>query len=87
MELVFYSDEKKFNLDGSDGFQYYWADKSMPPETFSKRLSGGGSIMIWGAFGYKGTTCLQQIHRPIEYTRVLQFTRVMSLEERGKTNM
>ena len=33
----------------------------MPPETFSKQQSGVVSTMIWGAFGYKGTTCLQRI--------------------------
>ena len=60
-QSVFFSDEKKFSLGGPNGFQYYWADKSMPPETFPKRQSGGGSIMTWGAFGYKGTTCLQRI--------------------------
>ena len=48
-QSAFFSDEKKFNLDDPDGFQYYWADKSMPPEPFSKRQSGGGSIMIWDA--------------------------------------
>ena len=46
---VVLSDEKKFHLDGPDGFQKYWHAKSFPEENYSTRHSGGGSLMIWGA--------------------------------------
>lgn len=45
---IIFSDEKKFNLDGPDGFAYYWHDLRTEEKIFSKRQSGGGSVMVWG---------------------------------------
>ncbi|POM79033.1 Transposase [Phytophthora palmivora] len=47
---VVFSDEKKFNLDGPDGYQYYWRDLIKEKQIFSKRQSGGGSVFVWGSF-------------------------------------
>lgn len=49
---VIWSDEKKFNLDGPDGFAYYWHDLRKEPLIFSTRQQGGGGVMIWGSFGW-----------------------------------
>jgi transposase len=57
-EDVVFSDEKKFNLDGPDGFQYYWHDLRTEEQYFSKRQSGGASVMVWGAFSSKGKSSL-----------------------------
>lgn len=53
---IVFSDEKKFNLDGPDGYAYYWHDIRKEEKIFSKRSYGGGSVMIWAGFGYGGRT-------------------------------
>ena len=50
-----YSHEKKFNLDGPDGFGYYWRHLHNDERVFSKRKEGGGSVMVWGGFFYYGS--------------------------------
>lgn len=51
---VVYSDEKKFNLDGPDGYRYYWHDLRKEERVFSKRNFGGASVMVWAAFDATG---------------------------------
>ena len=55
---VVFTDEKKFNLDGPDGYQYYWHCLGNEEETYSTRQMGGGSLMVWLAVGYGGRTNL-----------------------------
>jgi hypothetical protein len=49
---VIFSDEKKFNLDGPDGYSYYWHDLRKLPEERMSRVVGGGGVMIWACMGY-----------------------------------
>lgn len=44
---VVFSDEKKFNLDRSDGFKYYGQDLLKEAQYFSKLQQGGAGVMIW----------------------------------------
>uniref|UniRef100_A0A914Q3Z0 Transposase n=1 Tax=Panagrolaimus davidi TaxID=227884 RepID=A0A914Q3Z0_9BILA len=51
---IIFSDEKKFILDGPDGFSHYWHDLKKEPRYFKRRNFGGGSLMVWGAFSALG---------------------------------
>ena len=56
---VVLSDEKKFNLDGPDGFQKYWHAKNFPEENYTRKYRGGRSHLIWRAFSSSGKFKLQ----------------------------
>ena len=53
-QIVIFSDEKKFNLDGPDGFHFHWRDLRREPRSVLRRNFGGGSVMIWAAISYHG---------------------------------
>ena len=55
---IIFSDEKKFNLDGPDGFSCYWHDLRDKNAHMSKRNFGGGSVMVWAAFSFRGKSTL-----------------------------
>ncbi|CAK9804825.1 Transposable element Tc3 transposase [Anthophora quadrimaculata] len=58
-QKVVFSDEKKFNLDGPDGYSYYYHDLRKEERIFSRRQHGGGSVMVWGAISSKGVVDLK----------------------------
>lgn len=53
-QKVVFTDEKKFNLDGPDGFNYYYHDLRKEERILSRNHSRAGSVMIWGAISYYG---------------------------------
>jgi hypothetical protein len=46
-ENVIFADAKKFNLDGPDGWNYYWHDLRFPPLYAMRRHTGGGGTMVY----------------------------------------
>jgi hypothetical protein len=61
-DTILFCDEKKWNLDGRDGCQYYWHDLQDEPRWFKRRIQGGGSVMTWAGFGVNGKTTLKVVH-------------------------
>lgn len=45
--------KKKCNLDGPDGYLYYYHDLRKNERIMSRRQTGGGSVMIWHEVHYK----------------------------------
>lgn len=45
-----FQEEKKFNLDGLDGMNFYWNHVGNGETVFSRRHQGGGSLMLWQCF-------------------------------------
>ena len=71
---VTFTDEKRWCLDGPDGYSNYWADTRLPREVFSKRVNGGGGIMVWAGVSWRGKTELAFVSNKIDavqYCRML----------------
>ena len=58
---VVFSDEKRFNLDGPDGFQHYFHDIRKEEHFLSRHHSRENGVMVWGAITYYGTCKLQLV--------------------------
>lgn len=72
-----FSDEKKFNLDGPDGYRYYWADKSLNEnvEIYSKDHNCRKNVMVWGAISKQGVSHLIEVKpktKAPDYIKILQ---------------
>jgi len=52
---VIFSDEKKFNVDGPDGYNYQWVLPNNLQQTFSAKTKTKKSVMVWGAITSTGT--------------------------------
>lgn len=58
LKNVIFSDEKRFNLDGPDGYNYYFHDVRKEEVFLSRHHSREGGVMVWGAITYYGVAKL-----------------------------
>lgn len=42
-----FTDEKRFCLDGPDDQAYFWSEKRLQHDYFSKHQKGCGGLMVW----------------------------------------
>ena len=68
---VIFTDEKRFNLDGPDGLNYYYHDLRKEQKILSRRQIGGGG-MIWSGIGYYGKMDINFISRKLNSTKYLE---------------
>ena len=61
---IVFSDEKRFCLNGPDGYRYYWHDIREPDEYFILEKFSKG-IMVWGAISMNGQKSLQFVEGKI----------------------
>ena len=52
--FVVFSDEKKFNLDGPDEYNFYFHDIRKEERFLARHHSREGGVMIWGAVSCYG---------------------------------
>lgn len=64
-----FSDEKKFNLDGPDGYRYYWKIEGMDDKIFSRDSNSRRSVMVWGAISKNGCTPLVEVPKKCNATK------------------
>lgn len=72
---VRFSDEKKFNLDGPDAWNYYWHDLRKTERVYHQRHNDRRSVMVWGAFSASGLSELVILDGNIDshsYIRTLE---------------
>ena len=55
---VWFTDEKRFCLDGPDCVSYYWHDLRKSPVILGRRQCGGGGVMVWAGISSACKTSL-----------------------------
>ena len=83
---VIFSDEKKFNLDGPDGFKYYWHHVNKEEISYSKRIQDGGGIMVWASFCSSEQLILQIVSTKMNstsYCKMLETPLLAFIEDKS----
>jgi hypothetical protein len=82
---VIWTDEKCFNLDGSDYFSFYWHDlRKQQPQRVARQFGGGG-VMVWAAFSGTGIRCIAKVDGTLnagKYQQLLSSTLLPQLPKK-----
>lgn len=84
---VIWTDEKRFNLDGPDYYNFYWHDlRRQAPQRVSRRFGGGG-IMFWAAFSGSGIRVIAKVDGTLDackYQQLLSDSLLPKLPKRAQ---
>lgn len=81
---IIFSDEKRFTLDGPDGYAFYFHDLRKEEKFLVRRHSRAGGVMVWGAISYNGQIDLIFIsgrHTSNDYIEVLRSAKLKIIEK------
>jgi DNA-binding MarR family transcriptional regulator len=87
-QKVWYSDESKFNLFGSDGKVYCRrrVGEALRPQNVKKTVKhGGGNVMVWGCISWHGPGRLHRVEgrmNAMQYVQILSESFLGSMEDR-----
>lgn len=88
---VWFTDESKFNIIGSDGKRYCRrrVGEALRPDKVKKKVKhGGGNIKVWGCISWEGTGRLALVDGnldAVQYCQILDSAFMGSLRDRGKS--
>lgn len=89
VKTLWFSNESKFNLIGSDGKRYCRrrvGEEFLPRNVMKVVKHGGGSVMVWGVISWSGTGELYRIVGNLNspgYVRILDTALMRSLDDAG----
>ena len=63
---VLFSDEKKWRIDGPDGWSSYWLDLRKEPKHGKTTIRQGPGVMIWAAFSQRIKTSLAFVQETLD---------------------
>jgi hypothetical protein len=72
-----FSDEKKFLMDGPDGWNYYWAElgDNTAPDCFSKDYGRYRGVMVWMAISSHGILHVERVRGKLDSDAYSQMVR------------
>ena len=84
---LYFLRKKKINLDGPDGFKYYWHHVNKDEPSYSKRIRGRRGTIVWASFCSSEQLTLQIVDTKMNctsYCKMLETSLLAFTEDKSK---